>query len=120
MKSALNWFEIPVQNLERAAVCYETLLGSKLRRELFRAMPYAIFPHQEPGVGGALVQDPQRPTGGGTLVYLDAGDALDAILARTDAARATIVLPKTAIGADGFIAIIRDTEGNHVGLNGPT
>jgi predicted enzyme related to lactoylglutathione lyase len=28
-----------------------------------------------------------------------------------------VLLPKTAIGAPGYIAIVADTEGNHVGLH---
>jgi hypothetical protein len=121
MKNALNWFEIPVRDLDRAVACYETLLDAKLRRELFGGLPYGVFPYESPGISGALVQDPRRaPSATGTLVYLNAEGQLDAILARVEKAKASIVLPKTAIGPDGFIAIITDTEGNHVGLNSPT
>jgi predicted enzyme related to lactoylglutathione lyase len=120
MKNALNWFEIPVRDLDRAAACYETLLGTKLRREVFGGLPYGVFPFEPPGISGALVQDPRRPCGAGTLVYLNVDGQLDAVLGRTDHARATVVLPKTAIGKDGFIAVLADTEGNHVGLNSST
>jgi predicted enzyme related to lactoylglutathione lyase len=119
MKNALNWFEIPVRDMDRAVACYETLLGAKLRREKFGALPYGIFPYEEPGISGALVQDPARTPGGGTLVYLNAEGQLDAILARAAKANVEIILPKTAIGKDGFIAIFADTEGNRVGLNSP-
>ncbi len=119
MKNALNWFEIPVENLDRAARCYETLLGATLRRgTMGNGMPYAVFPYEEPGAGGALAEDPKRPRDKGVMIYLNAGNQLDAILARVDEANASIVLPKMAIGPEGFIAIIRDTEGNHVGFNG--
>ncbi len=117
MKNALNWFEIPVRDLDRAAAFYETLLGAKLRREVFGDLPYGILPYAEPGVGGALVQDPRRTPGGGTLVYLNADGQLDAILARAAKAKATVALPKTAIGKDGFIAIVIDSEGNQLGFN---
>jgi predicted enzyme related to lactoylglutathione lyase len=117
MKNAINHFEIPARDMERAVACYETLLGKKLRRELFGGLPYALFPHEEPGVSGALVCDPQRTVGGGALVYLNADGQLDAILSRAKRAGATVVLPKTAIGREGFIALLRDTEGNQVGFN---
>ena len=42
------------------------------------------------------------------------------ILTRVDKASARLVLPKTAIGKDGFIAILADSEGNHVGLSSET
>lgn len=120
MKNAANWFEIPVTNMDRAVACYEALLGERLKRETFGGMPYGIFPHEAPGAGGAIVQDPRRSPGGGTLVYLNANGKLDEILARTTSAGASVVLPKTSIGPDGYIAILADTEGNHVGLNSET
>jgi uncharacterized protein len=119
MKNAINHFELPVRDLERAVACYETLLGIRMRRELFGGLPYALFAHEEPGVSGALVQDPQRSPGGGTLVYLNAGGQLDAILSRAEQARASVLLPKTAIGPEGSIAILLDTEGNRIGFNDP-
>lgn len=120
MKNALNWFEIPVLDVDRAVACYEMLLGAKIKREVFGGMPYGVFPYEPPGVSGALVQDPKRPVGGGTLVYLNADGQLDAILSRVSQAGATTLLPKTPIGKDGFIAIVVDTEGNRVGLNSST
>jgi predicted enzyme related to lactoylglutathione lyase len=121
MKNALNWFEIPVENLDRAARCYEILLATKMRREkMGGVVNYAIFPYEEPGSGGALVDDPKRPRGQGVMIYLNANGQLDAILSRVEEAHAKISLPKTAIGPDGFIAILVDTEGNHVGFNSET
>jgi uncharacterized protein len=119
MKNAVNHFELPVSDMARAVACYETLLGTRLRRELFGGLPYALFPHEEPGVSGALVEDPKRSTGGGTLVYLNASGQLDAILSRAERAGASVVLPKTMIGPEGSIALLRDTEGNTVGFNDP-
>ncbi|HVZ34654.1 MAG TPA: VOC family protein [Polyangiaceae bacterium] len=119
MKNAINHFELPVRDMERAVACYETLLGTRLRRELFGGLPYALFPHDEPGVSGALVEDPKRAPGGGTLVYLNAAGQLDAILARAEQAGVRVVLPKTLVGPEGSIAIVQDTEGNTVGLNDP-
>jgi predicted enzyme related to lactoylglutathione lyase len=66
-----------------------------------------------------LVQDPKRAPGGGTLVYLNAGGQLDAILSRAEQARARVLLPKTSIGPEGSIALLQDTEGNTVGFNDP-
>jgi predicted enzyme related to lactoylglutathione lyase len=117
MKNALNWFEIPVRDMDRAVAFYEKLLGAKLRRETFGDLPYAVLPYEQPGVSGALVQDARRTPGGGTLVYLNADGQLDAIVSRAEKANVTFVLPKTAIGPDGFIAIVIDSEGNQLGFN---
>jgi predicted enzyme related to lactoylglutathione lyase len=120
MKHALTWFEIPVRDMDRAVASYERLLGTKFKRETMGGLPYAVFAYEQPGISGALVQDPKRTPGGGTLVYLNAEGELDAILARAEAAKVSVVLPKTAIGKDGFIAVFVDTEGNQVGLNTPS
>ena len=120
MKNALTWFEMPVRDMDRATRCYETLLGSKLKREDFGGMPYAVFPHEQPGVSGALVQDARRNPGAATLVYLDADGKLDDVLSRATKAGASVLMPKTLIGKDGYIAILVDSEGNHVGFNSTT
>jgi predicted enzyme related to lactoylglutathione lyase len=118
MKNALNWFEIPVRDMDRAVAFYETVLGGKVSRGVFGGLPYGVLPYDQPGVGGGLVHDARRtPGAAGTLVYLNADGQLDAILARAAAAKATVILPKTDIGKDGFIAVIVDSEGNHLGFN---
>ena len=72
----------------------------------------------EQGVGGALVRQPGRePTSQGVLVYLDADGKLDACLGRRRERGGAVVQPKTDIGPPGFIALVRDTEGNIVGLH---
>jgi predicted enzyme related to lactoylglutathione lyase len=118
MPNALNWFELPVNDLDRATRFYETVLGTPLRREVFNGTPMAIFPYGEGGVGGALLKSANRKPGSeGSLVYLDASDKLDACLARVEKAGGAIALPRTAIGENGFIALVRDSEGNLFGLH---
>jgi predicted enzyme related to lactoylglutathione lyase len=94
------------------------VLGIRMRREDFFGKPMAIFPRDDAGVGGALVRDADQPGGkGGTLVYLDATGKLDACLDRVPGAGGAVVLPRTAIGPNGFIALVRDSEGNTIGLH---
>ncbi len=121
MHNAINWFEIPVRDLDRAVAFYEALLGVTLKREVFGGKPMALFPFTERGgVGGALLLDTRRaPSSDGSLVYLNLGERLDQALASTQQARGEVVLPKTHIGDPGHIAIVRDTEGNLVGLHAP-
>ena len=118
MNSAVHWFEIFVTDLERAIRFYQSTLGVDLRREPQGPMATALFPYDRgSGVGGSLVADPARAGTGGTLVYLDADGKLDACLDRAVKAGGAVVLAKTDIGDPGFIAAIRDTEGNVVGLH---
>jgi predicted enzyme related to lactoylglutathione lyase len=118
MSNATNWFEIAVNDLERAARFYETMLGISLKREVFGGMPMATFTAPD-GVGGSLVKDERRSpgAGGGSLVYLNANGKLDGCIARVAGAGGAVIAPKVDIGEPGFIAIVRDTEGNVVGLH---
>jgi uncharacterized protein len=120
MQNAINWFEIPVSDLDRAVAFYEAVLGVKLRREVFGGRPMAIFPYSDGGVGGALLHDPRRaPSADGSILYLHVGDRLEQALASAKQAHGEVVLPKTHIGDPGHIGIVRDTEGNLVGLHAP-
>jgi predicted enzyme related to lactoylglutathione lyase len=118
-KHAIHWFEIFVTDLDRAARFYQTVLNVELRRESEGGRPMAIFNSAvEDGVGGALVRQTGRePTDNGVIIYLDADGKLDASLARVERAGGKVLMPKTDIGAPGFIALVRDTEGNLVGLH---
>jgi predicted enzyme related to lactoylglutathione lyase len=118
-KHAIHWFEIFVSDLDRAVRFYQAVLDIELRRHTEDGRPMAIFASAvKEGVGGALVQQPGRgPTEAGVLVYLDADGKLDASLARVERAGGQVVMPKTDIGAPGFIALLHDSEGNTVGLH---
>jgi predicted enzyme related to lactoylglutathione lyase len=116
---AIHWFEIFVADMDRAVRFYQTVLNVELRRTSEAGCPMAIFASAvQEGVGGCLVQRPGRePTDRGVLIYLDANGKLDACLARVERAGGTVVQPRTDIGPPGFIALVRDTEGNLVGLH---
>jgi hypothetical protein len=117
MQNAINWFELPVEQLERAQKFYETLLAIRLKAGLLEGLPMAVFPYAE-GVGGALVKSANhRPATDGAVVYLNANGSLDACLARVAAAGGRLLQGKTDIGDPGFVAILLDTEGNRVGLH---
>jgi uncharacterized protein len=120
--NALNWFEIPVRNMDRAQAFYETLLAAPIRRERIAPNELGVFDHQATGVGGCLIAGDSAPQPAitGTLVYLNAGASLDAVLARVAAAGGVITTPKVQLPGDmGVFAHITDTEGNRVGLHAP-
>jgi len=120
MRHAVNWFELFVNDFDRAVRFYEGLLQVELKKEIFMDLQNAIFPGDPDDVLGALVKHPsRRPSGEGALVYLNATGVLDAVLGRVVALGGTILTPMTDIGEPGFIALIRDPEGNVVGLHSP-
>ena len=70
------------------------------------------------GVGGALMQsEGSNPSMDGTVVYLSGGDDLSTPLSKVEAAGGKIIMPKTSIGNNGFMAHFSDTEGNHIALH---
>jgi predicted enzyme related to lactoylglutathione lyase len=116
--SALNWFEIPTANLDRAVRFYETVLDTEMRRAVF-GYPMAIFPYTEGGVSGALVQSPYAtPSGMGALLYLNCDGDLPECVARVESAGGKVMAPLSEVsGGFGSFAVVRDTEGNHVALH---
>jgi uncharacterized protein len=118
MNNAINWFEIPAQDFDRAVAFYSALTGHELHREVFYGIPNAFLPADQGAVGGAIIHDPNvKPAEQGAVVYLNAGNDIDAMLERAVAAGGQVITPKTSIAPQGFIAFIRDTEGNRIGLH---
>ena len=121
MKHAINWFEIPAINFNRAAAFYETILGTPTRRETIGGISNAVlFTEQNDrheAVGGSVVDNPKLKAGDtGVVPYLNCDTKLDAVLARVAHAGGRVVMPRTDTPF-GFIAMILDTEGNKIGLH---
>jgi predicted enzyme related to lactoylglutathione lyase len=121
--SPISWFEIPAPalDLDRAQRFYEALLATQLRREpMGPAKALAVFPYAQSGVGGCLMagNGVARPAADGALVYLDAGPALDPVLARVAGLGGRITTPRVDLpDGMGCYAHVLDSEGNRVGLH---
>jgi uncharacterized protein len=119
MTNAINWFEIPAADFNRAKKFYETVLAVEMLMP-FPGMKYAMFPAdmQSGGIGGGLVEEQgYEPSQTGALVYLNGGEDLDGPLSKVEAAGGRIILPKTSLGDNGFMAQFIDTEGNKVAFH---
>lgn len=119
-RSAINWFEIPTRDIERAQKFYEAILEMPVPRSDMGEYKMAMFTAEAPAVGGCLAQGEGAIPGveGGTVVYLNAEPSLDAVLSRVERAGGKIAIPRTEIdGGHGFFAHIIDPEGNRVGLH---
>lgn len=113
----VNWFDIPVSDLDRAMKFYTEVVAEPLQRYSAPGLEGALFP--ERGVTGTLLKsDGFTPSVQGCVVYLDGGDDLEPMLRRAEQAGGTVLLPKTEIdGSRGFFAYFKDTEGNRVGIH---
>jgi predicted enzyme related to lactoylglutathione lyase len=114
--TAVTWFELSAADYEGAVRFYERIFATQLRREMF-GTEMAIFPYADPGVGGCIVQRDGVAGNNATVVYLNADGRLDAILARVPDAGGRIVEQKMYLENIGWVAVIADPEGNHVGLH---
>lgn len=121
---AVNWFEIPSLDFDRAVKFYSTVMGQTMEKMEFNGEPNAFFAYdrEKQGIGGAVVfSQNSKPSAEGPVVYLNASSAaeLEAAVNRVAGAGGAVIMPKTDLGDIGFIALIRDTEGNRVGLHAP-
>ena len=117
MHDVLNWFEIAVTDIDRAAKFYGVLFDTNLEVNHGPDFASANFPHNG-GVGGGLVAgDGYAPNAQGSLVYLNANPDLNVVLNRVKGAGGEVVKPKTDIGENGYFALFLDTEGNRVALH---
>ncbi len=119
MKNAINWFEIPVKNFDRAKKFYEQIMNGEIHVMPHPEFKYGMLPaDMQNGVGGGIVEGPGfEPSDKGALIYLNGGDDLSIPLAKVEKAGGKVLLPKTSIGGNGFMAHIIDTEGNKVALH---
>ena len=122
MQNAINWFEIPTTDFDRAVTFYSTVLATEIQKTEFMGEPQAFFPSDQTktSVGGAIVKsDRLTPSMIGTLIYLNLGtvENLEQALARVEASGGKLLMPKTDIGDPGFIGMIQDSEGNCIGLH---
>ncbi len=118
----VGWFEIYVQDMDRAKKFYGTMLGIELNplpggpQEEIQMNAFPADP-QNPGAGGALAHMPDMASGNNsTLVYFNCEDvAVEE--SRIEDAGGTLLRPKMSIGEYGFISLGKDPDGNMFGLH---
>lgn len=122
LQHAINWFEIPVSDFERAKRFYSAIFDYEMPEfpmgENIR-MGILLYNQESGGIGGAICQGEwYKSTGDGIKVYLNAGDDLSVVLNRVEGAGGKVTTPKTLITEElGYMAFFIDTEGNLIGLH---
>jgi uncharacterized protein len=115
----VRWFEIYVQDMDRARKFYETVFNVELERLNTPDVEIWSFPMQmdQMGASGALVKMEGLPSGGNsTIVYFACADcAVEE--GRAEKLGGRIQKRKTSIGEYGYISLVYDTEGNMIGLH---
>ena len=118
-RNPVGWFEIYVQDMNRAKAFYEKTFQVTLERIENPELEMWAFPMQpdNPGCAGSIVKMRGKDSGiGGTIIYFSCDDC------SVEAARAVqnggqIQRDKFSIGQYGFISFVLDTEGILIGLH---
>src|ERR1700741_1759885 len=110
--NALNWFEIPVNDFDRAKKFYETIFNYQMPENTMGAAKMGFFLHDFQGgkVGGAIVHNPDlySPSDNGSLIYLNCKPNLQPVLNKVETAGGIILKNKTLIAPNlGYWALIK-------------
>ncbi|MBX3009542.1 MAG: VOC family protein [Melioribacteraceae bacterium] len=120
MSNVLNWFEIPVIDMERAVKFYCRIFGHEsMYITHMGGFDMAFFPMEGDGVGGALCKGEwYKPTQDGSLIYLNGNPDLANILDKVEEAGGKVIMPKRIITEEiGYMGLFIDIEGNRVALH---
>lgn len=118
MQNIGSYFEIPVENLDRAMKFYSSVFECSFEKDNIHGNEMAFFPFDQKsqGVTGALAKgETYKPSISGTLVYLSTTD-LEKTIGKIAEAGGDILFPKTEVPSYGWVAEFKDSEGNRVGL----
>lgn len=125
LNNPVAWFEIYVDEMDRAKKFYESVLDVSLEKlddptdsnhpnlEMF------MFPSdmEKYGASGTLVKmEGFKAGGGGTVIYFACEDC-SVEESRVEPAGGSIQQAKMSIGEFGFMCLAIDTEGNMFGLH---
>ncbi len=119
MANPVGWFEIYVDDIQRAKKFYEGVFQTRLTRLESSELEMWAFPlnKNQPGSSGSLIHMPGfSPGRNSIIIYFNCKDC-STEESRIPTLGGSIVKPKFSIGHNGFITLAYDTEGNMIGLH---
>ena len=119
--NSLNWFEIPVTDMERAKHFYQVAFSIHMDDMGMPGMEMTGFPAEMGSgkVSGCLVKSGDRkPSTDGITIYLNANPDMADVLERIQSEGGQVLLGKTQITPEiGYMAFFIDSEGNRIALH---
>ena len=117
MTNPVVYFEIPVNDMDRATRFYSKVFEFKFENQIIDNNEMALFPFVEAnsGISGALAKGAiYKPTKDGVLIYFTTAN-IDETLKLVISNGGKVLYPKTDNGI-GLVAEFEDTEGNRIAL----
>ena len=119
------WFEIYVDELQRAQKFYETVFDLKLNElptpdSVEDGMKMLAFPsdmESKNSATGTLVKMEGFKAGNNSTIVYFASEDCSIEEARIEEAGGKIFTPKQSLGEYGFMVLAHDTEGNLIGIH---
>ncbi|MDQ1855378.1 VOC family protein [Chryseobacterium sp. WLY505] len=114
------YFEIPVNDLERAEKFYSAVFNFSFDKEIIDSYEMALFPFEEKnsGITGALAKgDVYKPSKNGVIIYFKT-ENIDRTLEKAVQHGGSVLYPKRIDEKYGFaVAEFEDSEGNRIALH---
>lgn len=110
---AIEHFEIPVDDINRAQNFYKDLFGWEITSAGPNFADYLIVNTGKGSIGGGMMKrsNPEQQI----LNYITT-ENIDEALTKLEKLGGQILMPKMPIEGIGWNAVVKDTEGNHFGL----
>jgi predicted enzyme related to lactoylglutathione lyase len=113
------WFDMPIDDLDRAIRFYSAVLGAEVQKQTYGQMSFATLPHKDGDASGCLT--PMKESGprsaNGPLLYFNCDGRLDQAIAAVEPNGGKVQQAKHQIGPYGFRAVVVDSEGNRIALH---
>jgi uncharacterized protein len=121
-QNPVRWFEIHVQDMDRAKAFYERVFARSFQQLSLGGADqpeiWAFSGHPDGfGAPGALVKMAGVESGGNSVLVYFSSDDCAVEHARALEAGGQSIKAKTPIPPFGFIALVRDPDGNRIGIH---
>ncbi|MHA1935710.1 MAG: VOC family protein [Candidatus Thorarchaeota archaeon] len=114
--SRVDYFELPVDDHERASKFYETVFGWRVEKTDRAGGPYyAVMTSNDdtPGINGSLYKKQDDWV---TVINIINSNEIDEHIKKIQDRDGVITFAKCPIDGVGYLAYFRDPDGNHFGM----
>lgn len=117
----VGWFEVPVTDMQRAKKFYDKVFDISISIHDLGGLKMGWFPMapDKKGASGSLVQHEMYVPSdkAGALLYFSCADVANELGRVKDAGGSIVQSKKEIGGGHGFMALIKDSEGNRIALH---